>query len=245
MFRSSRWWRPGGRCAVRRRPQPQMPGGNSHSAPGLVRGGAEVRDRAGRLRSPGQSPASALPTRRSCRGRRIALAALEPLIEGFGGMMGVTLGTSAIVLFGAPGRWRTMRSRRAGRRSPCAPPSLGTAPGTAGANLTCPRAWMPERFWCGQGAAGIETIGPAIQTAAQLVHLLPAGMLAVTPDVFDRTKGYFRYGESQVFDLKNAGGPVALRELQGTTPARYPLGRDGGARLRRLHRPVGRTGDPG
>ena len=45
-------------------------------------------------------------------------------------------------------------------------------------------------------------------------------MMAVTPDVFDRTAGYFRYADPQDFDPKNAAGPVALRELRGATRAR-------------------------
>ena len=149
-----------------------------------------------------------------------ALAALRPLIEGFGGMMGVTLGSSAIMLFGAP---RTLEDHavQACRAALAMRSAIsGNSAGNSGGELDLSTCLDAGEVLVRAGAAGIETIGPAIQTAAQLVHLLPAGMMAVTPDVFERTKGYFRYGESQVFDLKNAGGPVALRELQGTTPAR-------------------------
>jgi pimeloyl-ACP methyl ester carboxylesterase/DNA-binding SARP family transcriptional activator len=145
-----------------------------------------------------------------------ALAALRPLIEGFGGMMGVTLGNSAIVVFGAP---RTLEDHAVQAcRAALAMRSaiLANSMGELGLSACLDSGEVLVRV----GAAGIETIGPAIQTAAQLVHPLPAGMLAVTPDVFQRTKGYFRYGEPETYDLKNAGGPVALRELQGATPAR-------------------------
>ena len=135
-------------------------------------------------------------------------------------MMEVTLGNSAIVLFGAP---RTLEDHavQACRAALAMRSAIAGNSGTAaGESLACRACLDAGEVLVRAGAGGIETIGPAIQTAAQLVHLLPAGMMAVTPDVFERTKGYFRFGEPQAFDLKNAGGPVALRELQGATPAR-------------------------
>jgi hypothetical protein len=148
--------------------------------------------------------------------RADALAALRPLIESFGGMMGVNLGNSAIVLFGAP---RTLEDH-AVQACRAALALRSAIAGNSGGELALSACLDTGEVLVRSGAAGIETIGPAIQTAAQLVHLLPAGMLAVTPSVFRRTKGYFGFGEAQDFDLKNAGGPVALRELEAATPAR-------------------------
>ena len=71
------------------------------SAPGLVRGGAEVRHRARRLRSPDRRRPSA-PDPEELSKQADTLAALRPLIERLRRHDGGdSLGNSAIVLFGA------------------------------------------------------------------------------------------------------------------------------------------------
>ncbi|HYI69936.1 MAG TPA: alpha/beta fold hydrolase [Skermanella sp.] len=141
------------------------------------------------------------------------LAALQPLVESHGGSMAAVLGTSAVVLFGAS---RTLEDH-AVQACRAALAMRSAIVGELGLSACLDAGEVLVRT----GAGGeVETIGPAIQAAARLVHLLPAGMMAVTPDVFDRTAGYFRYADPQDFDLKNAAGPVALRELRGATRAR-------------------------
>ena len=73
--------------------------GSGRPAPGWTGGGAEVRDRARRLRSPDRRRTP--PTRRSCRSRRIPWRRSSRWSRAIGGSMAAALGTSAVVLFGA------------------------------------------------------------------------------------------------------------------------------------------------
>ena len=88
--------------------------------------------------------------------RADALAALRPLIESFGGMIGVNLGNSAIVLFGAP---RTLEDH-AVQACRAALALRSAIAGNSGESLPCPRAWMPGRFWCGRGPPGLKPSAP-------------------------------------------------------------------------------------
>ena len=94
------------------------------------------------------------------------------LIESFGGMMGVNLGNSAIVLFGAP---RTLEDH-AVQACRAALALRSAIAANSGGELALSACLDAGEVLVRAGAAGIETIGPAIQTAAQLVHPLPAGM---------------------------------------------------------------------
>lgn len=146
------------------------------------------------------------------------LAALRPLVESHGGSMAAALGTSAVVLFGAS---RTLEDHAVQACRAALTMRSALATDSSGDELGLSACLDAGEVLVRTGAGGeIETVGPAIQAAARLVHLLPAGMIAVTPDVFERTAGYFRYADPQDFDPQNAAGPVALRELRGATRAR-------------------------
>ena len=146
------------------------------------------------------------------------LAALLPLVESHGGSMAAALGTSAVVLFGAS---RTLEDHAVQACRAALAMRSAMATDSSGGELGLSACLDAGEVLVRTGAGGeVETVGPPIQAAARLVHLLPGGMIAVTPDVFDRTAGYFRYADPQDFGPKNAAGPVALRELRGATQAR-------------------------
>jgi pimeloyl-ACP methyl ester carboxylesterase/DNA-binding SARP family transcriptional activator len=145
------------------------------------------------------------------------LTALRPLVESFGGTLEAALGTSAVVLFGV-GRTLEDHAVQACRAALAMRAALASGSG----GELCLSACLDsgEVLVRETAAGGMETIGPAIQTAARLVHLLPAGVVAVTSAVFGRTAGYFRFADPRDFAPDHAAGPAALRNLLGATRAR-------------------------
>ena len=218
------WWRHGRTCGVRRPPHPPRRDPSRRRCQCGRRSRCRFPNSTGAERK--FATALALCVHRTAPGtadpeelssQADSLAALRPLAESFGGTMGAALGTSAVVLFGVR---RTLEDHAAQACRAALAMRAALASGSGGELCLSACLDSGEVLVREAAAGGTETIGPAIQTAARLVHLLPAGILAVTSGVFDRTAGYFRFADPRDVTPESAAGPVALRDLLGATRAR-------------------------